>query len=464
MAQTQMPTVAGGLGHGILKGTHGAAMSRLVSTLALVLTAFGLTGCVFFASLPDTSLKTRAEAEAIVQPLDEAGVARWREAGRRIAHVLAKKHPNPWFRLSEAEFRLQVEGLDRDLPRLSERQAILRWMLIFAALGDEHTCLWEQSTSTQLWPIHIRVAPSGVFISHADQRFKDLRGARIVNVGGQPVEAYLESLEAFQSAPVPSHRAHRAAQSFPYGWIYLKDTGRLPSGVRPELDVEHADGRREIREMPTLDREGVSWTSLHPPIPLLRNADPSRFYTHRLIEEGRTLYIRYRSCRNQAGQESVWAFTGRVQQEAKAAPVERAVVDLRGNGGGNGLLFWRMERWLSKHPAFSRPGGLLVLTDSETFSSAFMAARNLQRAGGRVIGAEPGQPVNHYGQIHFTEIPGLRPAFACATKAFLFDPGDPTAWNRSLKVDLPLDETRADVLGMADSVLAAALGTPFPSK
>ncbi|HEX4845357.1 MAG TPA: hypothetical protein VFV26_04005 [Geothrix sp.] len=93
-----------------------------------------------------------------------------------------------------------------------------------------------------------------------------------------------------------------------------------------------------------------------------------------------------------------------------------------------------------------------------------MAAQNLQRAGGRVMGAEPGQALNAYGQIHFTELPGLRPVFACSSKAFMFEPGDPTGWNHSLRVDVPIAATREDILGQADSILAAALDTPFPGK
>ncbi len=439
-------------------------MSHRVSLLGLGLYALGLTGCMFFTSPPNTALRTKTEAIAVTVPLDEAGVARWREAGLRMAQDLVKTHPNPWFRVSKEEFHRQATALDRDLPLLNERQIVLRWKLIFAALGDEHTGLWEQSTSTQLWPVLVRIVPAGVFITDAGQGFENLVGGRILKVGGQPVETFIEALKPFSTAAVDSHGTALAAERFPYGWIWLKETGRLPSGFTPSVEVELVDGHIETRNMPLLDRTEVKWTSLKPPAPLLRNIDPQRFYAHRLIENDRTLYIRYRSCRNQPGQESVWAFTGRVQQAVKSAPVERAVVDLRGNGGGNSLLFWRMERWIRRHPAFSRPRGLLVLTDSSTFSSGFMAARNLQSAGGQVVGSEPGQSLNHYGQIRFTELAGLRPAFACSTKAFQYEPGDPTAWKRSLKVDVPLAESREDVLGITDSVLSAALASPFPGK
>ena len=273
---------------------------------------------------------------------------------------------------------------------------------------------------------------------------------------------FLASLEAFSPATVTTYKTAKAEQHFPFGWIWLKETDRLAAGSEPTIEVQHADGQTEIRKIPLFDRKDVQWTSLQPAVALLRNADSKQNYSHRFIEDGRTLYLRYGYCQNQEGQASVWSFTGQVQQEAKNASVKRIIVDLRGNGGGNSLLFWRMARWIRKNPAFSRPNGTLVLTDSGTFSSGFMAAMELQRAGAKLIGGGPGQPMNAYGDIRFTKLGDLRPVFGCSTKTFINEPGDPTAWHRSLKVNVPMDETREDVLGMTDSVLTAALNTPFP--
>lgn len=440
-------------------------MPRSMPVLALSALLATNMGCAFFISYPDTSLHTQAEAAAVTRPLDAQGVARWREAGQRILRTLQKKHPNPWFRLPEAEFCRQVADLDRDLSGLTERQVVLRWKLICAAMGDEHTSLWEQDTGTERWPVCVKACPAGVFITEAMPNCKDLLGAQVLTVGGQSVEAFLQSLEAFGAAAVPSFARMRAADRFPFGWLWLKELGRLPSGSTPTIDVTWPDGRQETRILTPVTNFGrLPWSRLPPAVGLLRASDPDQLYTFRLIEENRTLYIRYRRCQNQKGGESVWSFTGRVEKAAAAAQPRRVIVDLRGNGGGNSVLLWRMIHWIHRTPAFSKPGGLLVLTDAETFSSAFINARELQQTGGLVIGSEPGQPVNAYGDIRFTKLPGLRPAFGCSTKAFIYDPGDVAAWHHSLRVDVPVAETREDILGLTDSTLAAALHTPLPEK
>lgn len=440
-------------------------MPRFLPALALSLLLAGSMGCAFFVSWPDTTPRTPAEWAAVTRPLDAQGVAHWREAETRILHALEKKHPNPWFRLPEADFQRQVADLDRDLPRLTERQVVLRWKLILASLGDEHTSLWEQETGAERWPVAVGICADGVLVTDASSAYRDLLGARVVAVGGMPIEAFLRRLDAFGAASIPAYGRLRAAERFPFGWLWLNALGQLPAGSQPTIEVVLPDGHCERRTITPVARPArVGWTHLPTNPGLLRYADPDRQYTYRLIEGNRTLYVRYRACENQKGGPSVWRFTGQVERAAAEAHPRRLIVDLRGNEGGNSFLFERMLHWIRATPAFSRPGGLLVLTDAGTFSSAFLNALSLQRAGGRLIGAPSGQPLNAYGDIRFTSLPGLRPVLACSTKTFLSVPGDPAAWHRSLTVDVPVPVTRGDLLGQTDTALVIALKQPCPKE
>ncbi len=440
-------------------------MSRAFASLVLCALLLPAMGCAFFVSWPDTSPRTPAEWAAVSRPLDAAGVAHWREAGTRILRVLETKHPNPWFRLPEADFQRQVADLDRDLPRLTEQQAVLRWKLILAALGDEHTFLLEQETGDELWPVAVGLCADGVFVTEASSPYRDLLGARVVAVGGMPIEAFLRRLEAFEAASIPAYGRMRAAERFPFGWFWLKALGQLPAHSQPTVEVVLPDGQRETRTLTPVARPAqVDWIHLPANPGLLRHADPDRLYAFRLIEGDRTLYVRYRRCENQKDGPSVWAFTGQVERGAAQAHPRRLIVDLRGNGGGRNYLLWRMLHWIRATPAFSRPGGLLVLTDAGTFSSACLNALDLQRAGGKIIGTPSGQPLNAYGDIRFTKLPGLRPAFACSTKTFLDAPGDPSAWHHSLTVDVPVPVTRGDLFGQTDTALEVALRQPMPPR
>lgn len=392
---------------------------------------------------------------------DATRVTLWREAGNLITRTLERTHPNPWFRCSRERFLAELAALDRDLPHLSEYQTMLRWRLILAGLGDEHTLLWEDASESRTWPLVVRILPQGVLITNTDEAHQAWLGARVLAVGNLPVNDFLQSLRPFVSAAVPAYRTAKLARLFRFGWEWQTALGLAPEKTGPELTLELRDGQKVKEAITATEGDTLHWVSLHPTSPRLRDADPEKSYTFSLLQGGRTLYVRYRSCRDDVS-ESFEAFTGRVQQACHGQPLARVIVDLRANDGGNSAVFDPMLRWIEKHPAFSRPSGALVLTDVKTFSSAFLNAWSLQTQGARILGSEPGQPINAYGDIRATTLPGLPATFGCSTKAFIILPKDDSAWRRSLKVDLALDETAEDALGLTDSVLDRTLAQPFP--
>lgn len=414
-----------------------------------------------FSRVLDPGFPPAKVDRAVPETTVPAPAARWHEAGKLITQTLERTHPNPWFRCSRERFLAAVAALDKDLPHLSEYQIMLRWRLILAGLGDEHTVLWEDSSESRTWPVIVRILPQGVVITDTDEAHQAWLGARVLAVGNKSVNDFLVSLEPFVCAAVPAYRTIKRARFFRFGWEWQTALGMIPEGASPELTLELRDGQKVKGTLTAAGGDAIHWVSLHPISPRLRDADPEKSYAFSLLQDGRTLYVRYRSCQDDAA-ESFEAFTGRVQQACHGKPLARVIVDLRTNGGGNSAVFEPMLHWIEKHPAFSHPGGALVLTDGKTFSSGFMNAWSLQAQGARILGSEPGQPINAYGDIRATKLPGLPATFGCSTKAFLYLPKEESAWHRSLQVDMPYDETMEDALGLTDSVLERALALPFP--
>lgn len=284
-------------------------------------------------------------------------------------------------------------------------------------------------------------------------------GARIRSVGGESVEAYLRRLDAFVVEPVPSKRRETLARYFAPSWAWLEAMGALPPGARPELEVETRQGERLQATLEIKPAASLRWSTLPMGQPLLRDLEPKRNYAFRFLQEHRTLYVRYRRCRDD-GAESMATFMDRMLKEAAVHPLKRLVLDLRGNGGGDERVSEPLLSWASTHPAFHHREGVLVLTDAGTYSSGHGLARRLKQAGALIAGTETGQPENAFGQIHFTSLPGLKPVFGCSLSRFLWDKVNPEAWRRGLVPDVPLEPTKDDVLGLSDTVLDRVLARP----
>lgn len=408
---------------------------------------------------PASSFTTRSVGNS--ENPDASKVDRWREEGRRIVQILEQVHPNPWFRCPRSRFLAAVADLEKNLPHLDEYRVILRWRVLLASLGDEHTLLFEDISESRSWPLLVRILPQGVFVRYTDEAHRDWLGARITAVGNEPVEDFLESLNPFVSAAVPSYRQVKLGMMFRFGWEWLTALRQVSDGTPAQLSLVLKNGRKIKSTIESVDSGSVQWISLSGKGPLLRDVDPERSYAFRLLDRSRTLYLRYRACRNDDS-ESVETFAERLEKGCQGLPLARVIVDLRGNGGGNSALFDPLNRWIEKQKVFARPGSVLVLTDARTFSSAFLNAWSLQERGAKVLGAEPGQPINAYGDVRATALPGLHATLGCSTKSFILLPNENMAWHQSLKPDAALDESINDSLGLTDSVLDRVLATPPP--
>jgi C-terminal processing protease CtpA/Prc len=141
---------------------------------------------------------------------------------------------------------------------------------------------------------------------------------------------------------------------------------------------------------------------------------------------------------------------------AMAAPgIERLVVDLRRNGGGNNYLAEALRKRIERS-AFNRPGGLYVLVGPRTFSAAQNCANRLERETFATFVGEPtGGAPNHYGDAAlFTgEVTGIS-AIVSTLPWFDSYPQDTRPW---ILPDLPVSETFADWQGGRDAALQRAL-------
>lgn len=136
--------------------------------------------------------------------------------------------------------------------------------------------------------------------------------------------------------------------------------------------------------------------------------------------------------------------------------VNRMVIDLRRNGGGNNYFGEALRKGVARSH-LNRPGGLYVLIGPQTFSAAQNLANRLERETFAIFVGEPtGGAPNHYGDAKFMagEVTGLT-TMVSTLPWFDSYPQDPRPW---ILPDLPVPETGADWLAGRDPTLATAIG------
>jgi C-terminal processing protease CtpA/Prc len=187
------------------------------------------------------------------------------------------------------------------------------------------------------------------------------------------------------------------------------------------------------------------------PLPLHRQRTEDNYW-FTVIEDARTLYLQYRRCRH--GPEPFGAFAERVFRQLDQGAVDRLVVDVRHNGGGDSAVDDALVSGLQGRAAWRAPGRLFCIIGPATYSSGLWTANDLRQLGAVLVGSPTGGKPNSYGNVQTLTLPNSGIPVNYSTREFRIIQGDDPAW---LAPALPAEPTIDDVRAGRDPVLEAAI-------
>jgi C-terminal processing protease CtpA/Prc len=140
-------------------------------------------------------------------------------------------------------------------------------------------------------------------------------------------------------------------------------------------------------------------------------------------------------------------------------PVQRTIVDLRFNNGGDNSIFAPLEHALKDRSKFSSHGRLYTLISWQTTSSGMDAAADLRNRLHAILVGEPiGEKPNTYAEVRNFTLPNSGLVVWYSTKFFSpVKDSDPL----TLAPDIFITRSIEDYLGGRDPVLEAALHHPL---
>jgi hypothetical protein len=219
-----------------------------------------------------------------------------------------------------------------------------------------------------------------------------------------------------------------------------------PDGSMTDLAV--AAGPSQPRPVMTTAADAIG-----APAPLFRK-QPNRFYWYEYLPDRKALFIQYNRCANDPARpfsdfaRDLFAF-------ADAHPIERVIVDLRFNSGGDSRVIEPLIHGLRARGSLRERGRLFALIGRATFSSGLLAAIQFRNDLKAVLVGEPvGEKPNSYGEVRSIVLPHSRVTVQYSIKFFRMVKGsDPPAYEPDVRVG----RTIADALAGRDPVLDAAL-------
>ena len=339
---------------------------------------------------------------ALAQPkLDQAAVEQWRGDLRYLADELPKRHYNLFYTLSREQFEQSVKRLDERIPSLNPQQIFVEMLRIVAKVEDGHTLITKrdmQGFTPRRYPLTLYLYRDGLFVQAASPEYARAVGGRVVKIGNATAEQAIRAVRDIISRDNEMNLKQRLPR-----WLIMAEAlyglGLIEDMENARFVVDQRGEQVAIDLKPISYETTVKWVDARDsatPAPLWLK-DPQKLYWFEYLADSRAVYVQYNACANKR-EESVAGFFKRVFAFVDANTVDRFVLDIRMNHGGNSNLNLPIIHGLIRSDKINQPGKLFVIIGRGTFSAAVRLVGDLDRHTHAIFIGEPtgGKP-NHFG-------------------------------------------------------------------
>ena len=343
----------------------------------------------------------------------------WRTDLQLVSREIKRKGYNLFPRIgTEADFDAAVKKLHNAIPQLSDGQIIIEMSKLMRKVGDGHSGLLGGMRPEFLpnLPVQFYLFEEGLFIIAAVPKYKDLVGAQILKFGGRAPEEIVKGLEPI----ISRDNEIWIKQVAPYRMRnlgLLNGLGLIPDAQKVSLTIRSMNGKERVVSLETDNTQPDIWNvkpnpptwinltqTLSTPAPLyLKN--PSTRYWFEYLPQHKTVYFQFNSVRNDP-KESLSDFSARLFKFINETDVEKLIIDMRWNNGGNTYLVSPLIQGLIKNEKINKRGKLFVIIGRRTFSAAQNTTTFIEQNTNAIFVGEPtGSSPNFVGEEDVFTLP-----------------------------------------------------------
>jgi tetratricopeptide (TPR) repeat protein len=384
---------------------------------------------------------------------------------------MPKHHRNLFHTVTREEFESAVRRLDERIPSLARHQIIVAMARIAAMVGDGHTNIAptrDPKIGFRAYPVQLSLFKDGLYVRAAAREHADIVGARVVGIGKVSADAACDAVGAI----IGRDNAMDVKFFAPFLLAMpevLHALGAIDDMENAPFALAGRGGSRVVILKPAGPAEmmppdtDVSWLprpdwvdardGAQKPTPLWLR-DPQNKYWFEYLAGARTLYVQFNQVGNKQD-ETLEAFARRLFAFVESQPVERLVLDLRLNRGGNGALNRPLLLGLIRSTKVDRKGRLFTIIGRSTWSAAQGLVNELEKYTNTTFVGEPtgGKP-NSYGDSRRIALPNSGITVRVSTLWWQGDERDRRPWTApEVAADLTFEDYRAN----NDPALKAAL-------
>ncbi len=343
----------------------------------------------------------------------------WQEDLRFLQSTVHNDYSFLFVKTTKEIFDTEVEALYNNIPNLESHEIIVGMTKIIALFKYGHTDIYlnQKSIHFNHLPFNLYEFNDGIYIQGVSKEYEKALGAKVLQINKVPIAAALKKI-------YPVVNAENDQFFKAYGINYLsipevlhaqKITKTLQNKVTLTLEkngnvfTQSFTAMGDGEGVPThrgyvnqnenwLDARDQSATPLY-----LKH--PDKIYYSEYLAEEKAMYVRHSRIRDEA-EESTKDFYARVFDAVEQQDVEKLIIDVRLNGGGNNYLNKSIITGLIETEKINKIGKLFVIIGKRTFSACQNLVNELDNYTNVIFVGEPtAENINFWGDNQPVKLP-----------------------------------------------------------
>ena len=426
---------------------------------------------IFVVVLAFSAVCSNASFAQASTRVDQAYTQKWRHDLRYMSEEMRKWHRNLFHTITQVQFDKAIDELDQEIPSLARHQIIVEMARIVAMIGDGHTNIAptrDPKIGFHTYPLKLYFFSDGLYIRSATREFAAIVGARIDSIGNASVE------QAYRAVREIIGRDNEMGARFFAPFLLTIPEVLYALGLISDMEkgiytIDIRGQQKTITLRPFEPAETLasdtdtSWMlsgdwvdareKAESPTPLWLK-DPANKFWFEYLPDSRTLYVQFNQVGNKEN-ETVEAFSNRLFSFVDENSIDRFILDLRLNRGGNGQFNKPLLLGIIKSTKIDQKGKLFTIIGRSTWSAAQFLVGELEEYTNTIFVGEPtGGKVNSYGDSHKIILPNSGITIRVSTLWWQEDERDIRRWIApQIAAELTFQDYRANI----DPALTAIL-------
>lgn len=387
---------------------------------------------------------TSCKENSSTEPEVDSKVTKWEEDINYFDSELKSKQYKFSSLISIQRYNNAITDIKNSIDSLRDYEIYLKLQQLVASFNVAHIVLYASSQlNFHLLPFYTYSFSDGIYIIMADQNNSNLLGKKIIGYGGEPIKTVEDSLRKIISYENDYWFKEQLPKALSNVEV-LKYYGFTSSLSSVDIDIE---GIGKVTVNSVESAPGMNHILDGKIVPLYLQNQSSNYWDT-FIEANRVLFIKYNKCSN-AINFPFTDFTNVVKEFISSHQVDKVVIDLRNNGGGNSSIINPLLDYL-KSSSFNQAGKLFIAVNRGTFSSALLNSISFSQQTNCILVGEPtgGKP-NSYGEVLTFTLPNSQTKVQYCKKYFQTMSEDPEA----LFPDHSIEITFGEYINCKDPVI-----------